>query len=190
MHARADKQAPEVASVLDLTNTRKILDVGGGSGAFSFAMIRNNPEIHATIFDLQNIIPLTLKYIEASWLSGQVDTVVGDYLADSLGIGYDLVFMSAIIHINSAEENLLLIRNGADALYPGGQLIILDHIMNDDRTEPLVGTIFALNMLVGTFHGDTYTRREIESWMEQSGLSKIRHQTTPSGIQMLTGIKK
>ena len=190
MHARADKQGPEVASVIDLQTTRKVLDVGGGSGAFSFAMIRKNPDIHTTVFDLPNIIPLTLKYIETSGFSAQVDTIAGDYLADSLGFGYDLVFMSAIIHINSAEENLMLIRKGAEALNPGGQLIILDHIMTDDHTEPFVGAIFALNMLVGTVHGDTYTGSEIESWMKLAGLSATRRQTTPSGIQLITGLKK
>jgi len=189
MHARAGKQAPEVASVIDLKKTHKVLDVGGGSGAFSFAMIRNNPDIEATVFDLPNIIPLTLNYIAISGFSGQVNAIAGDYLADNLGSGYDLVFMSAIIHINSAEENLLLIRKGAEALNPGGQLIILDHIMTDDRTEPFVGAIFALNMLVGTFHGDTYTGNEIESWMKLAGLSETRCQTTPSGIQLFTGLK-
>ena len=97
--------------------------------------------------------------------------------------------MSAIIHINSPEENRQLILRGANALRAGGQLIVLDHIMNEDRTEPAVGAFFALNMLVGTLHGDTYTRSEIESWMEQAGLSDIRLQTTPSGIQLMTGTK-
>jgi 2-polyprenyl-3-methyl-5-hydroxy-6-metoxy-1,4-benzoquinol methylase len=189
MHARAERQAPEVAAVLDLTTTRKVLDVGGGSGAFSFAMIRSNPEIHATVFDLPNIIPLSLKYIENSGLSAQVDTITGDYLADNFGFGYDLVFMSAIIHINSIEENQFLIKKGTEALNNGGMLIILDHIMNDDRTEPKVGTIFALNMLVGTFHGDTYSENEITSWMKDAGLVEIELKVTSSGDQLMVGKK-
>jgi len=189
MHARAADQAPEVAGTLDITNCRKILDVGGGSGAFAYAMIRENPQIHAVIFDLPNIIPMTRGYIENSGLASQVTTVTGDYLADSLGNGYDLVLMSAIIHINSPAENQLLIRKGAEALNSGGQLVILDHIMSEDRTEPQTGAVFALNMLVGTFHGDTYTRNEIRSWMLHAGLNEIELKLTPSGIQLMIGKK-
>jgi len=187
MHARAGQQALETAAALDLSATRKILDVGGGSGAFAFAMIRQNPSAAATIFDLPNIIPLTARYIASSGFSTQVDTKTGDYLADDFGKGYDLVFMSAIIHINSPEENQLLIRKGAEALNPGGKLVILDHIMNEDRTQPPVGAVFALNMLVGTFHGDTYTEKEIGSWMQDAGLSEIVMKVTPSGTQLMIG---
>ena len=190
MHARAFQQAAEVADLLDLTQVRKLLDVGGGSGAFSFAMIRKNMAIRASIFDLPNIIPLTKRYTESSGFAGHVDTVEGDYLQDDLGSGFDLVFMSAIIHINSPEENRLLIRKGADALNRGGLLVIMDHIMNDDRTEPAIGAFFALNMLVGTLHGDTYTEKEITAWMVGAGLTDIGVMTTPSGNQMVTGRKQ
>ncbi|MDP1622567.1 MAG: methyltransferase [Bacteroidales bacterium] len=189
MHARAGVQAKEAAEVLDLEKARSILDVGGGSGAFAFAIIRRNQSVKATIFDLPNIIPLTRKYIQLSGLSDQVDTVTGNYLTDDLGVGYDLVLMSAIVHINSPEENQLLIRNGAEALNSGGQLVVLDHIMNDDRTEPAVGAFFALNMLVGTFHGDTYTEAELRSWMEDAGLTGIQVKITASGNQLMVGKK-
>ena len=189
MHTRAAQQAAETAMALDLSAVHKVLDVGGGSGAFCFAMIRLNPMIHATVFDLPNIIPLTGKYIRQSGFALQVNTTEGDYLADDLGTGYDLVLMSAIIHINSVEENEQLIKKGAAALNPGGQLVILDHIMNDDRTEPAVGAVFALNMLVGTFHGDTYTGNEIAQWMRNAGITGIQKLETPSGVQLMAGIK-
>jgi len=189
MHARAGKQAVETAGALDLASTGRVLDVGGGSGAFAFAMIRRNPSIHATIFDLPNIIPITQRYIEQSGFSNQVDTVTGDYLADDLGKNYDLALMSAIIHINSPEENILLIRKGAAALNPGGQLVVIDHIMSPDRTEPAIGALFAINMLVGTLHGDTYTRDEIGRWMNAAGLTDIVLKETPSGVQLMTGRK-
>jgi SAM-dependent methyltransferase len=187
MHFRAGQQAIEIASVLDLGTARRILDVGGGSGAFAFGMIRRNPAITATIFDLPNITPITSRYVQSSGLAGKVQVVNGDYLVDDLGNGFDLVFMSAIIHINSPDENRLLIRKGAEALNPGGQLVIVDHIMNEDRTEPAVGAFFALNMLVGTQRGDTYTEKEISCWMQDAGLIAISMKEMPSGIQLMTG---
>ena len=189
MHARGVAQGRELASLLDLSKTKRSLDVGGGSGAFTFAFIGKNPTQKAVIFDLPKVIPVTQKYIDKAGMNASVSTLAGDYLTDELGKGFDLVLMSAIIHINSPEENILLIRKGASALEPGGQLVIMDHLMNEDRTEPLQGSIFALNMLVGTRHGDTYTAKEIGGWMQAAGLSDISTTEGPSGTQYIIGQK-
>ena len=141
----------------------------------------------ATVFDLPNVINLTKKYIEAEGFTGQVDTVTGDYLKDELGSSYDLVLLSAIIHSNSPEENKLLFEKCAKALNPGGQLVVLDHVMSEDRTEPLTGALFALNMLVGTPEGDTYTEAEIKSWMKEARLSNITRKSTDIGNDMMIG---
>ena len=162
MHARGVAQGRELASLLDLSKTKRSLDVGGGSGAFTFAFLEKNPAIQAIIFDLPNVVPVTQKYIDRADLKTSVATVAGDYMADDLGTGFDLVLMSAIIHINNPEENRQLVKKGSDALAPGGQLVIMDHLMNEDRTEPLQGAVFAINMLVSTRGGDTYTVDEIE----------------------------
>jgi SAM-dependent methyltransferase len=189
MHARGIQQAREIAAVLDLTQIKRVLDVGGGSGAFTFEFIRENPAITGTIFDLPNVIPITQQYIAREGFEGSVTTLEGDYLKDKFGYDYDLVFVSAIIHINSPEENMLLVNKCAEALNPGGQLVIADHIMNDDRTGPAAGAFFALNMLVGTEKGDTYTEKEIKSWMQNAKFKYIRRRDTPQGSNMIIGIK-
>jgi SAM-dependent methyltransferase len=189
MHTRGVIQGRELASLLDLSKTKRSLDVGGGSGAFTFAFIEKNPAIQAIIFDLPNVVPVTQKYIDRADLNASVATVAGNYLSDDLGTGFDLVLMSAIIHINNPEENKRLVKKGADALRPGGQLVIMDHLMNEDRTEPLQGAVFAINMLVGTRCGDTYTVDEISGWMRSAGLCDIKTMNSPSGTQFITGIK-
>ncbi len=138
---------------------------------------------------MPNVVPVTRKYIDKANLGQSVVTVAGDYLSDDLGSGFDLVLMSAIIHINNPEENRILIKKGADALSPGGQLVIMDHLMSEDRTEPLQGAVFAINMLVGTKHGDTYTRDEIGGWMKAAGLGGIKTLDSPTGVQYIIGIK-
>jgi len=190
MHSRGAAQGRELASVLDLSTTTRCLDVGGGSGTFSFALIEKKPSITAVVMDLPNVIPITQKYINDNNLKGSVATLAGNYMSDSFGTGYDLVLMSAIIHINNPAENALLVRKGADALSAGGQLVIVDHLMKEDRTEPLMGAVFAINMLVGTRHGDTYTESEISGWMQSAGLKNIKTATAPSGLQIITGLKQ
>lgn len=189
MHSRAVPQSKEVADIIDLSKTRSVLDVGGGSGAFSFEFVRRSKEMKAVVFDLPAVVTLTQKYIDQAGLTSKVITKAGDYLLDNFGYGYDLVFVSAVIHINSPEENQTLIRKCAESLNPEGQLIILDHFMNDERTEPVIGAIFALNMLVGTQHGDTYTEKEVISWMLDAGLKEISRKETIQGTNLMIGIK-
>ncbi len=190
MHMRAYKQAPALVKLLDLRGVRRVLDVGGGSGAYSMAFVHARKGIHATVFDLPNVVPLTGHYIDSEKLADKISTVAGDYEADTLGTGFDLVFLSAIIHINSIESNKRLVKKAYDALNPNGQLVIQDHVMNDDRTAPLPGALFALNMLVGTHSGDTFTESEIRSWMEEAGFKNIRRKDNPATTGLMMGRKK
>ncbi len=187
MHDRASRQASAVAAQVDLSDVASVLDVGGGSGAYAMAFVRAKPGLRATVFDLPNVLPLTRSYIMREGLSDRVDTAAGDYLNDSLGKDFDLVFLSAIVHSNSPSENAELIKNCARALRKGGSVVVLDFIMDDERVTPSHGAFFALNMLVGTESGDTYTEGEVAGWMTGAGLSGISRQGTPFGTSQIIG---
>jgi len=189
MHERARRNAPNVVSLLDLSNVSRVLDVGGGSGAYSMAFVRDREGITATVFDLPNVIPLTRKYIDQEQLSAKVKTAIGDYHTSELGREFDLVFLSAIIHSNSYDENRNLIRKASKALNPRGQVVIQDFIMDEDRTAPAFGTLFSLNMLVGTETGDTYTESEVRGWMGDAGLSHVERKDTEFGTTLIIGKK-
>ena len=190
MHARAKKQAPETISMLNLTMVNSVLDVGGGSGAFSMAFIDAKPGLKTTVFDLNNVIPLTLKYIQKEGYIESINTKIGDYTVNDLGTGYDLVFLSAIIHSNSYDTNYDLVKKCFKCLNKGGQIVISDFIMNNDRLEPLYGAEFALNMLVATNEGDTYTEQEISDWLLGSGFENIKKLDLPTKGAMMIGFKK
>ncbi|MDZ7302070.1 MAG: acetylserotonin O-methyltransferase [candidate division KSB1 bacterium] len=189
MHDRARKQAPVVASILNLSGVSRLLDVGGGPGTYAMSFVRAKEGISATVFDLPTVVPLTRAYIEKEGLADKIQTVAGDYTVDDLGSGYDLVFLSAIIHSNAVEENRKLIRKCVQALNARGQLVVQDFIMDENRTSPATGAFFALNMLVGTECGDTYTESEVRRWMEEAGLSNITRKDTHLGTTLLIGKK-
>jgi SAM-dependent methyltransferase len=189
MHMRAMRQAPEIISMLDLNGVENVLDVGGGPGTFSFAFVDAKKGLKATVFDLPNVIPLTQKYIAGEGYAGRVATATGDYLRDDLGNGYDLIFLSAIIHSNSPDENKLLFSKCSKALIKGGQIVVSDYIMDDTRTKPAAGTMFALNMLVGTRAGDTFTESEVKSWMKGTGFSGFLRKDTDYDTSLIIGRK-
>jgi ubiquinone/menaquinone biosynthesis C-methylase UbiE len=180
MHNRAVKEAPGLVGQIDLSNVEKLLDVGGGSGAYSMAFVKASDRIVATIFDLPNVVELTQKYIKQAGLEERIHTVPGDYNSDELGDGYDMAFLSAIIHSNSPDQNIALFKKVSRALNVGGRIVVSDFIMDDDRTSPAFGAFFSLNMLVNTGSGDTYTESEIKDWMARAGLSFIERKKTRS----------
>jgi hypothetical protein len=113
--------------------------------------------------------------------------VKGDFTRDLLGDGFDLVFMSAIVHSNSAGENRDLIRRAAAALTPCGQLVVQEFIVDEERTGPPFAVLFALNMLVGTAAGDTYTESEVRQWMGEAGISSVTRKDMPFGTTLIVG---
>jgi SAM-dependent methyltransferase len=190
MHGRGWAVARQAAAALDLTGVGRVLDVGGGSGLFSMAMARIKPGLAATVFDLPDVVPLTQKYVAQEGLSDRVDTMAGDYHVDDLPTGYDLVLLSAIVHSCSPGQNERLIRKCAAAANPGGQVVVQDHLMSEDRTLPPDGAFFALNMLVNTAGGDTYTEAEITQWLKDAGLIEIRRLAAPGSPGILVGRKR
>ena len=189
MHWFAGQRAHEIVGLIEMDGVARVLDVGGGSGAYSMAFVAAREGVTARVFDLPAVVPLTEKYVDQEGFSDKVGTVAGDFTTDELGSGYDLVFVSAIVHANSPDENERLIRKCADALNPGGRVVVQDFIMDEDRTAPAFGALFALNMLVNTAAGDTYTEREIRTWMEHAGLSEIDRKDTDFGSSLIVGRK-
>lgn len=191
MHHFASASAAEAVASLDLSGMTSVLDIGGGSGAYSIAFVRAmGPEGRATVFDLPGVLPLTERYVAEAGLSAQITTHQGDYLADPLPAGFDLAFLSAIVHIQSGGENAGLISRAAASLNPGGQLAVRDFFVDEDRTGPINATMFALNMLVNTDTGDTFTESEMREWFSGAGLTDIRRMDHGRGRGMLIGRRK
>jgi 3-hydroxy-5-methyl-1-naphthoate 3-O-methyltransferase len=189
MHARSTSQAAHVVRLLDLGGVSRVLDVGGGSGAYAMAFVRAREGLQATVFDRPEVIPLTRGYVESEGLSERIWTVTGDYDVDSLGEGFDLVFLSSVVNGNSAEGNRRLIRKCAGALNQGGRVAVLDLIMEEDRTRPEAGALFAVYALVRAEGGDTYTEAEVREWMVGAGLSQITKTDTGVRVDLMTGTK-
>jgi 16S rRNA G966 N2-methylase RsmD len=189
MHERAKKQAPLQVANIDLSGIKTVLDIGGGSGAFSMEFVSRKPEIEATVFDLPNVVPITKKFIEKEGFSNRIKTHTGDYTRDALPKGFDLVFLSAIIHSNSLEMNQELIIKCYNSLNVNGKIVIQDWIMNNERTQPTPGAVFAINMLVGTEAGDCFTENEVTEMLTSAGFKNISKIEFESGSGQMTAEK-
>jgi SAM-dependent methyltransferase len=190
MHDRAKKQSPQQLASIDLSGVNSILDIGGGSGAYSMEFVSRKPGIEATVFDLPNVVPITKTFLDKEGFSDKVKTYAGDYTTDDLPGGFDIVFLSAIIHSNSLDVNRDLIKKCFGSLNQNSRIIIQDWIMNNDRTQPTSGAVFAINMLVGTESGDCYTEQEVTKMLTAAGFKDISRTEFETGLSRMTAFKK
>jgi (2Fe-2S) ferredoxin/SAM-dependent methyltransferase len=187
MHRNAALRAPAVVEAVGAEGLRRLLDIGGGSGAYSIAFAGANPGLEAEVFDLATVVPIASRHIADAGLADRVRTRVGDLRRDDFGSGYDLALLSAICHMLGPEENRDLIRRAFGALAPGGRLVIQDHVMSDDKTAPRAGALFAVNMLVGTPSGATYSAGEYARWLDEAGFTEIRHLPLRAPTDLMVG---
>jgi hypothetical protein len=174
MHVRALRDASELVRSVNVGTARNLIDVGGASGSYTIGFLQAVPGMKATLFDLPDVVALARKRITEEGLIDRVTLVGGDYNRESLPGGHDLAFLSAIIHQNSYDQNVSLFKKVYEALDAGGRIIVRDYAMNRDRTQPVSGALFAVNMLVNTTGGNSYTFDEIKGGLEEAGFKNIR----------------
>jgi predicted O-methyltransferase YrrM len=174
MHAVAAPLASRIAKAANPAGARALLDVGGASGTYTIAFLQTDPKMKATLFDRPPVIEMARKSLAEAGMLDRVTLKGGDFYADEFPSGHDLVLLSAIIHQNSPKQNEELFKKVLRSLQPGGRIVIRDHIMAPDRTQPLNGAVFAVNMLLATEGGNTYTFEEVERGLAQAGFIRVR----------------
>ena len=189
MHVVASKMAPKVVDAVDPGPARHLIDVGGGSGTYTLAFLSAVPDMKATLFDLPAVIDIARERIQAAGVAHRVNLVPGDFYQDEFPGGHDLAILSAIIHQNSPDQNKALFGKIYRCLGAGGRIVVRDHVMSEDRTEPLEGAMFAVNMMAGTAGGNTYTFDEIKAGLAAAGFTRIRLIQTMGMFSLVEGFK-
>jgi len=173
MHVVAKGRADEIAAAVHPETAEALLDVGGASGTYTMAFLRVNRRMHATLFDRPEVMEMARESLAREGLLDRVTLIPGDFYRDEFPPGQDLVWVSAIIHQNSPDQNRDLYRKVFRSLISGGRIVIRDHVMESNRTEPLKGAVFAVNMLVSTDGGGTYTFEEIRDDLIRAGFVRV-----------------
>jgi predicted O-methyltransferase YrrM len=190
MHRNATGRAPYVLEAIGAEKVKRMLDVGGGSGAYSIAFAKARKDLKAEVLDLPRVLSIAQGHIEREGLSDRVKTRAGDLRKDKLGKDYDLVFVSAICHMLSPDENRDLFARSLEALLPGGRIVVQDFILETDKTAPRAAALFALNMLVGTRSGSSYSEDEYRQWLKDAGFEDIQRVRLPEPTGLMVAAKK
>jgi predicted O-methyltransferase YrrM len=190
MHTLALPAAHHLIRAIRPLQFEHLLDVGGASGTWTLAFLRACPSGRATLFDLPNVIPMARWRLREAGVADRVRFVAGDFLTDPLPGGADLAWISAIVHQNSRAQNRRLFANTARALIAGGRVAIRDVLMEEDRVRPVAGALFAVNMLVATEGGGTYTLNELRADLRQAGFAQVRQVRRDDGMNAILVARK
>jgi predicted O-methyltransferase YrrM len=188
MQRIAKDRAPLVVKTLGTAGVRRILDLGGGSGAYSIAFAKACPDVQCELLDIPEVVPLTAEYVSKAGLLAQVSLRTGDMLHDDFGSGYDLIMLNAICHMFSEEQNRDIFRRAHQALAPNGRLVVQDFILNPDKTGPQQAALFSLNMLVATDAGSSYSEFEYTRWMKAAGFTEVCRINLPGPSDLIVGV--
>jgi len=173
MHNFSAAVAAQIVDRLGPLAFRHLLDIGGASGTWTIAFLHAVPQAKATLFDLPEVIPLAQQRIAEAGLSNRVTFVAGDYFEDELPGGADFAWLSGVAHQNSRKQNRQLFAKIHIALQTNGVLVLRDVVMDESRSWPEAGALFAVNMLVGTEAGGTYTFDEFREDLANAGFTEV-----------------
>lgn len=152
----------------------RVLDVAAGSGVWGIAFAEADASARVTAQDFPGVLPTTREYVRRHGLEDRFDFLAGDLKEVDFGESqYDVALLGNILHSEGEESSRDLLRRLRRALRPGGRVVVIDMLPNDSRTGPPYQLIFALNMLVNTERGDTYTLAEYTRWLNEAGFPRV-----------------
>jgi ubiquinone/menaquinone biosynthesis C-methylase UbiE len=162
---------------LGLANAKtpvKVLDIGTGSGVWGIGLAQQSLQVTVTAQDLPEVLDVTKQMVARFKLPDRFSYLPGDFHTMDFGTGYNLVTLGHILHMLSVDQCRELLKKAAAALAPKGTVVISEFLVNQDRSGPPMGLIFAVNMLAHTDHGDTFSFEEISGWLKEAGLVNTR----------------
>ena len=174
MFNNATTASKKIVPFINLEGCETLLDLGGGPGTYSIQFCKKYSLLKAVVYDLPASAPYAEKTISRHQMQDRISFTGGDFFKDEIPGRYDAVWLSHILHSSGPEECRHLIGKAVRVLKPGGLLLVHDFWLNESGDGPLFPALFALNMLVRTHRGRSYTGSEVKLMLELSGLKNIR----------------
>lgn len=174
--------ALRLADVLDVaaaTAPVSVLDLAAGSGVWSVALAQKSPQVRVTAVDWPGVLDVTRRVAARFGVAERYSFVAGDLAAADFGQGHDIAALGHILHSEGEPRSRALLRKTFQALKPGGTIAIQEFLVDNGRTSPSMALIFAVNMLVASDEGDTWSFDEIAGWLRDAGFENPRTVDSP-----------
>ncbi len=189
MHGVSIGPAMALAKAFDFSKYKSMIDIGGGSGAYSLQVAKEYPNMTATVADLGPVCKVAEGYIAKYGLSGRIKTALLDFWKQDIPKGHDVAFLSHIIHDYDEEKDVTLLKKIYASLNPGGAVIASEWMLNDEKTGPVPSAMMGMNMIIETNGGRNYSFAEIAGMMKKAGFKNIEKRPLAGPAQIAIGYK-
>jgi len=169
--------------------TVSVLDLAAGSGVWGIALAEQSPQVRVSAVDWPPVLGVTKRIARRHSVHDRLTVIPGDLLKVKFGANHQVATLGHILHSEGRARSRKLLKKTFDALAPGGTIAIKEFLVNHDRTDPVIGLLFAVNMLVNTDEGDTFSFEEISGWLREAGFTKPRMLDVPAVSPLVLATK-
>jgi hypothetical protein len=190
MHGVSIGPAMQLPKAYDFSKHRRMMDIGGGSGVYAIQVVKANPHMMATVLDLEPVCQVAEQYIKIHNLQDKVKTKPLDFFKEDIPTGYDVAFLSLILHDYNEEKGIALLKKIYNGLAnDDGVVVISEWLINDDKTGPPASALMGLNMVIETYGGKNYSYAEIADMLKQAGFKRIEKRPLTAPAEIVIGYK-
>ena len=178
------------ARQVDLSGRKLLLDLGGGSGAYSIAAVNANPGLRAIVFDLPPVAEVAREFIAANGASERVSAVAGDFTRDEFPPGADAVVMASNLPIYDEGVIAAVIAKAHAALLPGGEMHLVGEMLDNDRLGPLDAALWGISEALNGGGGKAHTIGQCREYFRAAGFTQVEDTPfVPGTLHRVWGVK-
>ncbi len=175
---------------VDLSGRRKILDLGGGSGAYSITAVKQFPELTAVVLDLPEVVPIARDFIAEHGVADRVSAEACDFTADPFPTGADVILMNSNLPQYSGDIIQAVVQKAFDALEPGGEMHVCGEMVNEDWNGPLIPAMCAVHGALFQSTSLPHTPSDCIGYFERAGFQDVKvREFIPDILKHITGRK-
>lgn len=189
-HQFALLQGFALAKAFDFSHYKRILDLGGGTGATSIALCKTYPNLKSIVFDLPENAEIAQKYVEQENLTRQIETIGGDFKNDDLPDGFDGVLLANFMSVADVTENQNLLRKLNKKLPENGVCLLSGWIIDDSHISPTISVLFCLEDICWNAPDVERSESVYQHWLEKAGFTDINCEIYLEPTKMLYGFKR
>lgn len=179
-----------LGAAYDFAAHRRLLDLGGGTGAMALGICRQHAELRAIVYELPEIAELARQFIRAADLADRIEVQSGNFKEDELPGGFDVALLANLLSVASEETNRALLRRLYEQLPAGGAVILSGWILDNNRTSPLIAALFCLEDINRAAPDVERTVATYENWLTDAGFIVTERTMYCPPTTMIVGRKR
>jgi 3-hydroxy-5-methyl-1-naphthoate 3-O-methyltransferase len=179
-----------LAEAFDFTKYKKLLDLGGGTGASSIALCKSYPKLDSIVFDLPENTKIADKFIKKEKLQKQIEAIGGDFKKNDLPDDFDAVLLANFMAVADEKDNQLLLEKVYEKLPVGGICILSGWILDRSHFAPQISTLFCLEDICWNAPDVERDEKIYTEWLKKAGFKSIECKTYLEPTKILYGFKK